>query len=436
MPRPVIVVPGYYGSRLADRLTGDVVWLTVGGLLQPSTTLRALRYDPDDPDAVGAVGILDEVPLILPFWDIKVYEGLLDFLLNDQKLPPERVLAFYYDWRRPMAHAADALADQIRRLLAETGSPKVDIIAHSFGGLVARACLQKHNLAGEVEWLITLGTPHKGMFKTFEAISSRGTDILTFSAAEVRDTARDFPSAYELLPNDPGDGLYSVNGNAGDPYVDTSWCQDQRMQTLLSDAQNAVQTLLPTTLPVKTCFVYGTRLETGTKARSDGAGNLTFDRTEDGDTTVSRVSASGQGLDGADTVLRFQVPLGVHSQLPNDELVQQKILTPILLDRPFPALTVFARFRSQPFFIPRSKNRLVVSVLDSSGNPVSNATVALTIVGTNIRNRQIPFDSARGDHTIDVTMPGPSVPNRQWKVEIQVPGQPKIVESGLLVRAA
>jgi pimeloyl-ACP methyl ester carboxylesterase len=56
---------------------------------------------------------------------------------------------------------ADGLARHIEKLLAATGAEKLVILAHSMGGLVARAYLRKHG-AGHVAKLITLGTPHQG----------------------------------------------------------------------------------------------------------------------------------------------------------------------------------------------------------------------------------------------------------------------------------
>jgi triacylglycerol esterase/lipase EstA (alpha/beta hydrolase family) len=47
------------------------------------------------------------------------------------------------------------------KLCAETGAPKLVIVAHSMGGLVARAWMRKHG-AARVARLITLGTPHHG----------------------------------------------------------------------------------------------------------------------------------------------------------------------------------------------------------------------------------------------------------------------------------
>lgn len=56
---------------------------------------------------------------------------------------------------------ADGLARRIEDICAATGADKLVILAHSMGGLAARACLRKHG-ARRVAKLITLGTPHHG----------------------------------------------------------------------------------------------------------------------------------------------------------------------------------------------------------------------------------------------------------------------------------
>jgi len=59
----------------------------------------------------------------------------------------------------------DAFAEQLRScieaLLAETGADRVTLIAHSMGGLIARAYLKRYGSA-RVSRLITLGSPHRG----------------------------------------------------------------------------------------------------------------------------------------------------------------------------------------------------------------------------------------------------------------------------------
>ena len=54
------------------------------------------------------------------------------------------------------------LADRIRQILAETGCEKVNIIAHSKGGLDSRAAIAHAGCAPCVASLTTINTPHRG----------------------------------------------------------------------------------------------------------------------------------------------------------------------------------------------------------------------------------------------------------------------------------
>jgi triacylglycerol esterase/lipase EstA (alpha/beta hydrolase family) len=65
----------------------------------------------------------------------------------------------------PITGAIDGYVPQVQRavdkLCRETGAAKVVVVAHSMGGLVARAWLRAHGSA-RVARVITLGTPHHG----------------------------------------------------------------------------------------------------------------------------------------------------------------------------------------------------------------------------------------------------------------------------------
>jgi len=65
----------------------------------------------------------------------------------------------------PIGGTIEGYADQVQhaveQLCAATGAPRVAIVAHSMGGLVARAWMRAHGSA-RVARVITLGTPHHG----------------------------------------------------------------------------------------------------------------------------------------------------------------------------------------------------------------------------------------------------------------------------------
>lgn len=76
---------------------------------------------------------------------------------------------------------ADGLARRIEEILAATGAEKLVILAHSMGGLVARAYLRKHGTR-HVAKLITLGTPHHGTVLAPLAAGENGRQIVPGNA--------------------------------------------------------------------------------------------------------------------------------------------------------------------------------------------------------------------------------------------------------------
>lgn len=71
----------------------------------------------------------------------------------------------FYGNHQSAASVADSgreIADRILQIIKETGCERVNIIAHSKGGLDARAALQLPGIAGHVASLTTVSTPHRG----------------------------------------------------------------------------------------------------------------------------------------------------------------------------------------------------------------------------------------------------------------------------------
>ena len=61
-----------------------------------------------------------------------------------------------------MESCGEELAERIRSIAEETGCEKVNIIAHSKGGLDSRAAISHHGAAPYVATLTTINTPHRG----------------------------------------------------------------------------------------------------------------------------------------------------------------------------------------------------------------------------------------------------------------------------------
>jgi pimeloyl-ACP methyl ester carboxylesterase len=147
---PVIVIPGVFGSKLRDRSTGVEAWPgTVRMILFDDYRDLALDFDRATlavrPDNLEAVDIADAA-LGQDFYG-KIIETLRDFggyVRGTVGVPPQpgerRYYIYPYDWRQDNVEAARGLDRLIEAIRHDYGDPalRVDIVAHSMGGLVAR----------------------------------------------------------------------------------------------------------------------------------------------------------------------------------------------------------------------------------------------------------------------------------------------------------
>ena len=86
---------------------------------------------------------------------------------------------------------AKQLKEEIGKILEETGAEKVNIIAHSKGGLDAKYMIQQMDMAKQVASLTTLCTPHKG--------SPIASFVMRFPRAAVKYAAFWVNLAYRIL---------------------------------------------------------------------------------------------------------------------------------------------------------------------------------------------------------------------------------------------
>lgn len=99
-----------------------------------------------------------------------VYKGLIKKLEQAGFVQGETLFIAHYDWRLPVSESAPQyLAPVIVQAKQASGSEKVDIIAHSMGGLLARSYIQGESYGDDVDQLITLGSPHQGAADAYVA---------------------------------------------------------------------------------------------------------------------------------------------------------------------------------------------------------------------------------------------------------------------------
>jgi len=245
---PVILIPGLFGSRLRDRTTGVEVWPgTAWMLLFDDYHELALDFDRTTlsvrPDNLEAFDIADAA-LGRDFY-AKIIRTLHDFggyVRGTVGVPPKpgerRYYILPYDWRQDnvlTARLLDGLIEAIRR---DYGDPslRVDIVAHSMGGLIARY-YQRYGTedvldgresqitlygVSRVRKLILLGTPNMGSVSSLHAFLSG--EAIGFGRIP-QETLATLPSGYELFPHPLLTWLIDVSGQArhDDLFDDATW---------------------------------------------------------------------------------------------------------------------------------------------------------------------------------------------------------------------
>jgi len=112
------------------------------------------------------------VPGIMGSWQVDgewqidpilhTYDNLIEAMVQEGYKLNQDLFIFPYDWRQDNVLTAGLLKERINAVKEQTESEKVDIVAHSMGGLVSRYYIQSNEYENDVDQLIFLGTPHQG----------------------------------------------------------------------------------------------------------------------------------------------------------------------------------------------------------------------------------------------------------------------------------
>ncbi len=267
---PVILIHGILGARLSDKTSGEEIWF--GGVTRlafSSYSELALDIDPVTLEPIDSnirpSGLTDQVAG-------KDYYGNIIRILEDagryepqmpgtrDSVPEREYYVLTYDWRQDNVITARHLADLIDDIKSKHANPglKVDLIAHSMGGLIARYYLRygredvvdsndfpvNYSGAANVRRTILLGTPNLG------SVSSLHTFIEGYKIGFRRiptEVLATMPSIYQLFPHSLNDWLITSSGKPlqRDVFDVTIWRRFQwsifnpkARQSIISGAQN------------------------------------------------------------------------------------------------------------------------------------------------------------------------------------------------------
>jgi hypothetical protein len=293
----VLIVPGIMGSQLGLRrvppLPDDIVWLDPLDIQQGR--LAVLRVGAGAP--------------VVPLGVVLFSHLRLKLALRARGFAAE----FHdYDWRLSVAEVGRALAERLAT------HARVALVAHSMGGLVARAALAQPGTA-HVTRLVLLGAPNAGSGAAVQAL--RGTYAVVRKVARLAaqpsaealatEVFSSFPSLYDMLPS----GLWSGRADLFDPQCWPHEGPAPRAE-LLAAARTTRTLLAPADARFTAIVGVGQVTVTAVTRRRD---DFVYTLTRHGDGSVPAASAA---LAGAHCVYARVA----HSDLTRDPLVAAAVV--------------------------------------------------------------------------------------------------------------
>ncbi|MBP3242435.1 MAG: triacylglycerol lipase [Ruminococcus sp.] len=132
-----------------------------------------------------------------------------------------------------VADSAKELKAEIEKVLADTGAEKVNIIAHSKGGLDSRYAISRLGMADRVATLTTVNTPH------------RGCDMVDFLLDKIPDNIVDYIAAkYEKIFTVLGDTKPDFLAGVKDLSAERAKAYDQEMPDMPGVSYRSIMTVM------------------------------------------------------------------------------------------------------------------------------------------------------------------------------------------------
>jgi len=296
----VLILPGIMGSTLGKKgllNIQDILWIDPAEIALGRLT--ALKLD-------GASSVYHAAGVVLfAYLKLKLRLKIAGFDAD----------FFPYDWRRSLTQLGAGLAEAIRNEPSD-----VMLVAHSMGGLVARAALR--GAGAKVTKLVMLGTPNYGSFAPVQVLRGTYDVVQKIAFVDVRHSAEQlcnevfstFPGLYEMLPS-------PEKFSSLDLYAAGSWPASgpQPRAALLSAVKGVIDKLA--SADSRFFLIAGVNRDTVTGLRVNG-NEFAYEVSADGDGTVPLNFAQLANIPDGQT---YFVEEG-HGSLPNNGSVEAAVV--------------------------------------------------------------------------------------------------------------
>lgn len=199
---PVIIIPGIVGTELYNG--SDLIWMNLDRMFldindQFLTNNLNLDNSGKSLSDIQIGNIIDSKKLSILETDI--FKSLITDLETNNYQENKNLFFFPYDWRLDLNTTKDLLKQKIDEVKAQTGAQKVNIIAHSMGGLLVKDYLNSYGKEN-VDKLIFVGTPHLGAPKAAKVLLEGDRfGIPWLEEDRIQEIAQNSPALHELLPD-------------------------------------------------------------------------------------------------------------------------------------------------------------------------------------------------------------------------------------------
>ncbi len=262
---PLILIHGTMGSKL--RLIDNLVEVWPGRLNQLIFSNYKNLANPINFDGRSlAASKIESYEIFNSYSGLSIYDDIIDTLVKfgDYQLnvlptpakPGKNLYIFHYDWRQGNVHNAKQLSVFIGQVLSKHPQhTKVDVVAHSMGGLILRyyqrfgdqdvldslehlTVNNPYSKAGSIRHAVFLGTPQLGSVKSIKRLQQGFDFNLRNIPVEVQIT---MPSVYQLLPHPQSHSMVDSQGTPVDINIfDVDFWQQHKFSIFNPEVQNRI----------------------------------------------------------------------------------------------------------------------------------------------------------------------------------------------------
>lgn len=210
---PLLIIPGVLGTELKNSNT--LLWSDIPRMINPLNSDSFMDPLSLNQDFSSSYELSIGEVLKNPFRLYNYTQSLIDDLKSEGYQEGVDLFTLPYDWRYGVGEKnISTLKNKINEIISASGSSKVDVIAHSTGGLVLKKYIID-NTNHHIGKAVFVGVPHLGAPKAIKVLlQGDNFGVFGLEDAEMKKITANMPVVYDLSPSKK---YYTTKGS----YVQT-----------------------------------------------------------------------------------------------------------------------------------------------------------------------------------------------------------------------